>query len=208
MKPQSPQSRKEPQQARSRAMVDTILDATARVLIARGYAKTNTNLVAAEAGISVGSLYQYFSNKDALIFALRERHLNGMLEIFRKIARCGTISDTLSSDLNVLIGAMVATHLVQPELHRIFNEEVPAKNFPVDDKVRRLIFEEIKALLEKHRKVLTVPDIDLAAFILIKIFRVLVTSVVRSTQEGIDPKQLQSEILPVIIGYLCAVREA
>ena len=77
--------RKEPRQARSKAMVDTILDAMARVLVERGYAKTNTNLVAEVAGISVGSLYQYFPNKDALIVALRERHVTHMLALFEAV---------------------------------------------------------------------------------------------------------------------------
>lgn len=48
-------------------MVDTILDAMSRVLVERGYAKTNTNLVAESAGISVGSLYQYFPDRKSVV---------------------------------------------------------------------------------------------------------------------------------------------
>lgn len=64
--------RKTPQQERSRALVDTILEAAARVLVDRG-AEFNTNFVAEAAGVSVGSVYQYFPNKDALLAALIER---------------------------------------------------------------------------------------------------------------------------------------
>ena len=71
---QPPQPRKQPRQARSLATVEAILEAAARVLAERGYAATNTNLVAERAGVSVGSLYQYFPNKDSLITALHERH--------------------------------------------------------------------------------------------------------------------------------------
>jgi len=68
------QQRREPRQARARATVSFVLDAAAQVFAERGYAAT-TNEIAARAGVSVGSLYQYFANKDALLVALAERHL-------------------------------------------------------------------------------------------------------------------------------------
>jgi AcrR family transcriptional regulator len=67
--------RKRPAQLRSRRTVDAILDAAARIYGERGYAATTTNHVAEEAGVSIGSLYQYFPNKDSLLVALEERHL-------------------------------------------------------------------------------------------------------------------------------------
>jgi len=66
--------RKAPRQSRSQATVTAILDATARILLERGYAAASTNAVAELAGVSVGSLYQYFPNKEALIAALQARH--------------------------------------------------------------------------------------------------------------------------------------
>lgn len=68
-------ARKSPVQDRSQRTVQTILDAAAHVLAERGYSATTTNHVAAAAGVSIGSLYQYFPNKDSLIVALEERHL-------------------------------------------------------------------------------------------------------------------------------------
>jgi AcrR family transcriptional regulator len=70
--------RKLPRQRRSRVTVDAILDATARALLRGGYGAVNTNLVAELAGVSVGSLYQYFPNKQALVAALRRRHRERM----------------------------------------------------------------------------------------------------------------------------------
>ena len=68
--------RKRPRQARSRAMVARILDAAALEFETHGYRSTTTNGVAEAAGVSVGSLYQYFPNKDALLVGLAERHLD------------------------------------------------------------------------------------------------------------------------------------
>ena len=68
------QQRRSPRQARSRATVSFVLDAAAQVFGERGYAAT-TNEIAARAGVSIGTLYQYFADKDALLVALAERHL-------------------------------------------------------------------------------------------------------------------------------------
>ncbi|MGH6787987.1 MAG: TetR/AcrR family transcriptional regulator [Novosphingobium sp.] len=65
--------RKAPAQARSRATQAAIVEAAARVVAARGLAGFTTNAVAERAGVSIGSLYQYFPNKDALMLALIER---------------------------------------------------------------------------------------------------------------------------------------
>lgn len=65
--------RKKPQQQRSRQMVDTLVEATARCIAKHGLDGTTTPLIAETAGVSVGSLYQYFDSKEALIAALLEK---------------------------------------------------------------------------------------------------------------------------------------
>lgn len=67
--------RKSPRQARSVATVEVILDATIQVLVSQGLQALTTARVAARAGVSVGSIYQYYANKQALLIAVLERHL-------------------------------------------------------------------------------------------------------------------------------------
>lgn len=67
------QLRKQPRQQRALTTVTRILDAGARVLIAYGYEGASTNRIASEAELSPGSLYQYFSDKDAIVAAIMER---------------------------------------------------------------------------------------------------------------------------------------
>ena len=66
--------RKAASQVRSRATVDALVEATARILVKEGFDKASTNRIADVAGVSVGSLYQYFPSKEALVAAVAERH--------------------------------------------------------------------------------------------------------------------------------------
>jgi len=200
------QPRKAPRQARSKAMVDTILDAVARVLVERGYAKTNTNLVADAAGISVGSLYQYFPNKDALIIALRERHVGRMLGLFEDVVAKMDASGCLRSDFEALIEALVTAHLVEPELNRILEEEFPGFHLPLSLPVRQRFFEAIRAVLSKHEASLTTPDIDVAAFVVQRMLKALINAVVLVAPPGLNAASVRSEIVPAVIGYLTAQR--
>ncbi|GAA4866805.1 TetR/AcrR family transcriptional regulator [Saccharopolyspora cebuensis] len=69
----TPGRRRMPKQRRSRELVERILTAAGELFAERGYAEVNTNLVAARAGVSVGSLYQFFADKDAILTALQEQ---------------------------------------------------------------------------------------------------------------------------------------
>jgi AcrR family transcriptional regulator len=89
--PQRPQAvlepRKSPVQARSAASVDAILDATLQVLLQVGKERLTTTKVALRAGVSVGTLYQYFPNKSSLLKAVLRRHLDKVLEAVERVCR-------------------------------------------------------------------------------------------------------------------------
>lgn len=77
--------RKTPIQARSNASVDAILQATLQVLVAVGKERLTTTRVAARAGVSVGTLYQYFPNKSALLQAALRRHMDEVRGAIEKV---------------------------------------------------------------------------------------------------------------------------
>lgn len=114
--------RKAPRQRRSQVMVDVILQAAARVLAKSGWAKFNTNEVARIAGVSIGSLYQYFPNKLALAEAIREQHLAAILQV---LAGAVIDEDSLTVRIDRLIEGIIAAHLINPSLHRVLLDEVP-----------------------------------------------------------------------------------
>ena len=84
-KPVSP--RKQPAQGRSRFTVRQIVESAARVFEERGYAGANTNRIAERAGVSIGSLYQYFPNKESILAVLLEQHTQEMANAVEAIRR-------------------------------------------------------------------------------------------------------------------------
>lgn len=107
--------RKAPRQARSRATVEVIVTAGARVLDCRGWAGFTTNEVASVAGVSIGSLYQYFPNKLALVDAIRRRHFDDVLAVLRRACDGRRSPKRL---IEALVGEMIAIHHDYPALHR------------------------------------------------------------------------------------------
>ncbi len=118
-----PTMRRAPRQARSRATVQALLQAGARVLGERGWAGFTTNEVAATAGVSIGSLYQYFPDKQALTEAIRQRHLDDVLAVFGQL---GTGEVPQRQRVTQLVEGMIAAHSLQPALHRVLLDEAPS----------------------------------------------------------------------------------
>jgi AcrR family transcriptional regulator len=102
--------RKSPVQARSAASVDAILEATIQVLLGVGKERLTTTRVALRAGVSVGTLYQYFPNKSALLQAALKRHLDEVAETVERVCR-EQRANTLSQMATALISAFLAAKM-------------------------------------------------------------------------------------------------
>jgi AcrR family transcriptional regulator len=98
--------RKSPVQARSAASVDAILEATVQVLLDAGKERLTTTRVASRAGVSIGTLYQYFPNKSALLQAALKRHLDGVMEAVEHVCR-EQKGNTLESMATALVQAFL-----------------------------------------------------------------------------------------------------
>src|SRR3954463_14779706 len=110
--------RKAPKQQRSKETVDVILAATARVLVKEGYDRASTNKIADAAGVSIGSLYQYFPTKEALVAAVIHRHMNEMMEVIQaSFIRVASLP--LAEAVRELVKVMIDAHRVEPKLHRV-----------------------------------------------------------------------------------------
>ena len=117
--------RKRPQQARAFATVRAIVDAAAQVFDDKGFTQTTTDLVAERAGVSIGTLYQYFPSKDALLVALFERHLEEVEVTFRGLMARLDAHPPIEDVAKEAVSAIFLLHGAQPRLHRILFEEAP-----------------------------------------------------------------------------------
>jgi AcrR family transcriptional regulator len=193
--------RKAPRQDRSRATVDAILDATEILLVQHGYEGVSTNKVAAAAGVSVGSLYQYFPNKDALVAAVIQRHSD------RCFGRLGTrLADLASADAErvarVMIELLVEMKLVERPLQRALLS-VP-RSGPLGDVIgttERL--EQVLCLyLEAHRREIAPTAPKLAAFVLIRTGGAIVDSIVLEDQGEAEAAAIVDEYTQMVLRYL------
>ncbi|WP_332692677.1 TetR/AcrR family transcriptional regulator [Devosia sp.] len=121
--------RKQPRQARSRVMVEAVVEAGARVLSDQGWVGFTTNRVADVAGVAIGSLYQYFPDKLSLVEAVRNRHLADCLAVLQ---RCASSRAPVRQFVDVLVQEMAAAHSTHPGLHRVLLDEAPAKQDYLD----------------------------------------------------------------------------
>lgn len=201
--PTLPQPRRIPRQNRSRALVDAILEATARVLSERGYAGTNTNLVAERAGVSVGSVYQYFPNKDSLITALHERHAVEMHTAMETVL-AGTTSPGLLQRLAAIVHAWLAAHQVAPELHQVLEKEFPFFDAPSDQSAAdQSIHCRIRQLLEEHRDEVVQEDLNLATWMVLRTMESLIHAAVIPPGTPHPIQKTEQAIVEMLIGYLC-----
>ena len=97
--------RKRPRQARAAATLDAIFEATIQLLVAIGPQRLTTTRVAQRAGVSVGTMYQYFPHKQALIYALNERYLDVLAEKIEIMCR-----STSGATLDEMVEALIATY--------------------------------------------------------------------------------------------------
>ncbi|MCZ1179646.1 TetR/AcrR family transcriptional regulator [Acinetobacter pittii] len=124
-----PDPRKRPRQARSVATFEAILEAAARILESLGFAGFNTNVVAELAGVSIGSLYQYFPSKEALIVELIRRERAKLSTHIVEAIQQHEAAD-LKEKLKLIIQAAVQHQFNRPQLARTleFASEIIGKD--------------------------------------------------------------------------------
>lgn len=197
--------RRAPQQARSKATVDAVLDATARILVAEGYARASTNRIAQAAGVSIGSLYQFFPSKAALVIALRRRHAEQMRAMVRDMA--GAVVDApLAEAVPKFVHAVVTAHLIDPQLHRMLEQEVPRRDLAdgredIDAEFRAMI---TQILVARRHEILSA-DPELTSLILVRLLDALVHTAVLGEHGTLSAHAIEHEISKVILRYLQGV---
>lgn len=197
--------RKSGTQARSRETVKALVEATARVLVQDGFYPANTNRIADVAGVSVGSLYQYFPSKEALVVAVIERHRTEMMEVLHSTLR-SVSAMPLQEAFRALVRMMIDAHRVNPELHRVLVEDVPRTGRLGEvETFDRESYAVIRAFLEKRQSEMRHLDLDLAAYICVKSVEALTHGAVADHPQWLADDRVDifvEDVTKLIMGYL------
>ncbi|HEY2510489.1 MAG TPA: TetR/AcrR family transcriptional regulator [Polyangiaceae bacterium] len=193
--------RKRPRQERSEATVDAILEGASRLFVAEGYAAATTNRIAQSAGISVGSLYQYFPSKDAIAVELVRRFRANRVAFLESQLK-GADAQPLESITRTLFTSFLKAEGIRPELYSVLIEQVLRTSAR---KELRGYEERLEGLvagaLRKVQPPPKVEDVDLAAFMLVRLVLALVHSV-NADRPRYNTPMLVKELTRLVMAYL------
>jgi AcrR family transcriptional regulator len=194
--------RKQPQQDRSRVTVEAILEATTHILTEEGYEKANTNRIAERAGISIGSLYQYFPNKESLMAALIEQHSNEMAEMVE--TKLNHLFDSpLETVVPELIRAVIAAHAINPRLHQVLSEEVPRLGKLIQmEQAQARIAQILTSYLDRWRDSIEPQNLEMTVFILCRTVDALSHAAVIEYPDFVKDDRFEIEVSNLLLSYL------
>lgn len=188
-------ARKVPAQARSQETVTVILEASARILEADGLRSFNTNAIAERAGVSVGSLYQYFPNKDAIVLALIGSFEEALHDAVLRAVQDGK-GQELKPRLRLLVQALVTVHYHRPRLNRVLEAEEERLGSGIDSAA---FHANVLKLLRDHQNEVAVPVSRETEGIVVAILRALVDFGLAS---DVSPRFTEQRAMRAVCGYL------
>jgi AcrR family transcriptional regulator len=191
--------RKLPEQSRSAATVTAVLEAAARILEKDGFEGYTTNAVAERAGVSIGSLYQYFPNKDALTMALIERESAVLLS---EIALTDSMEDSQAALLH-LIRAAVGHQMRRPKLARLLDFE--ESRLPIRRRNQR-VAEVVHRAILRALGCRTLDGLDTkgnAEVVALDVLAIVKGMVDAAGERGeTEPAPLEQRVCRAVFGYL------
>jgi AcrR family transcriptional regulator len=195
--------RRRPRQLRARQTVEAVLDAVARIVKREGAGAVTTNRIAEVAGVSIGSLYQYFADKRSIFEALHQRHID---ETDRLVY--ATLREHAQSPLDRLIravvDAMVETHAASSEFHATLFSEIPHRAEGTQDFATRLHAAFCLALRTRTPESRRRAGLDKAVFIVANMIDSLAHAAALSRPPGLSLDAAKKETVRAVLAYLRA----
>jgi AcrR family transcriptional regulator len=195
---ESPLTRREPKQRRSRETVEAVLEAVQRVVKRHGAEAITTNRIAEAAGVSIGSLYQYFPDKQAIFTALYDRHVDDVRQVIqRTTADCTSVS--LEDFTRELVEGLAIVHTESAELHEIVSAAVPAGAQGFKSALQAS-FEQVISGAEQDRY--STDQAQRMLFVLPHMVEALVHGVADQNRGGISRHAAKDEAIRTVLIYL------
>jgi len=189
--------RRVPQQPRARETVNAVLEAVARILRRDGIAAVTTNRIAEVAGVSIGSVYQYFPDKRAIYAAMHERHAEDIGRVVER-ALVDHAESELPALLRGLIDALIDAHAQDPQLHLVL-AEVPHRSDGDRDLAVRLRRALRLALAPHWRGPRRRRDLDQVSFVVATMIAAMAHA---SVQQAMPLDAAKAETLRAVLAYV------
>jgi AcrR family transcriptional regulator len=193
--------RRVPAQERAQVTVEAMLDAAIRLLKQDGASSITTNRIAETAGVSIGSVYQYFPNKRAIFIALHARHIRQVDGVLERCLAQGSDA-TLEEFIASLLLGMIQLHDADPELSGLLQTEVPQSAEGTPGLSVRLYTPLRKALASRSRELGRVGNLDMQSFFLSNMVESFGHAIVLRRPAGLSMAKARAETLRAILGYL------
>jgi AcrR family transcriptional regulator len=188
-------------QARGQRRMVQLLDAAAVVFAEAGYAKATTNAIAKQAGVSPGTLYQFFANKEALAEALAERYRSELAAAHAKAFDPGAAHLPLPELVDRMIRPMVEVNLANPGFKALFGSgDLPEKLTAPPRALQRAVIGRVAEVLAARYPDLPPERLETTAAVATQIFAALLGTVV-STPEAQRERWI-AELNQALVGYL------
>jgi len=195
------QKRREPKQWRARQTVEAVLDAVVRILKREGVGAVTTNRAAEVAGVSIGSVYQYFPDKQAIFIALHRRHIDQVDRIIQT-ALVEHASASLDDLMRAMIEGMLEAHSSEPELHQLLTTKVPHRADGTSDFAVRLHGAFRLALAARTHELKPGQDLDRLAFVVANLVDSLSHAALFRRPPRLSLAGAKAEVLRAVLAYL------
>jgi len=200
---QSKTARKQPKQARSKATVTAVLDATIRIFDREGPDAATTTRIAEVAGISVGTLYQYFSHRDAILDALQDREFERVMDLMERVlGAAGTKGPARAVAREAILG-LLALYADAPGLHRVLALE--GLRVASADRVHAFdmrVIAVVRNFLANSSLPIRRQNLDAASFVVVQSVRASLLARMLESPAGVDDATLADELTDMILRYL------
>ncbi len=198
----SPGMRRQPRQARSQERVSQILDVAERLFIADGYNITTTNAIATGAKVSIGSLYQFFPDKGAIVGALAMRYTEQLHYRFMELDATEMVNLNLSAYVDRIVDTTEQFFTDYPGYHSIFMQvqgTIPELE-EIENAADAQLIEDLATSLSQYHPGLAAIDYEAISFTLVKAIGTLLW--LSLSQEQILGKRLVVETKRLMLSYL------
>lgn len=198
--------RKRPRQARAAATLDAIFEATIQLLLVHGTYRLTTTRVAERAGVSVGTMYQYFPHKHALIYALNERYLEVLAAKIETV--CQKCHGTTTGDMvKELINTYWQAKTERPEVTRaLYRSVAELDNEVLIEEFARRVDAATTTMLASASDV-TFSDLESVNLTLVSVIFGTVRNVFERNLPSVTSENLQGHLVMMCLSYLQSVAE-